>query len=274
MKWLSLITLPILFFSSLLSGQTPIPTSTPTPTACNETTGQRADHELKSAILNKQLHYRVYTPPCYSDKQKYPVLYLFHGQSFAEDQWDRLGMFDTADRLITAGEIDPLIIVLPREPDYNLDPRSSKFGQAFLAEILPAVDANFFTIPTRSGRAVGGLSRGAGWAVHLGLANPDLFGSVGAHSLALFPGDINLVSTWRNDTEDEMLPRIYMDDGLQDYLKDSAKKFELRISEYSYPHEWHLNRGSHTETYWQSQVENYLIWYSAGWGELESATKP
>jgi S-formylglutathione hydrolase FrmB len=66
-------------------------------------------------------------------------------------------------------------------------------------------------------------------------------------------------------TSEEDLPRIYMDIGLLDFVKDSAKKIEIRLSEYSYPHEWHLNQGTHNEYYWSSHVEEYLIWYSQRW---------
>lgn len=267
MKLILKTFLPLLMVGVFLPFPSAAAPTPPSGFGCGRKTGIMTEMQLESALLGKTLYFRVYTPPCYdaSTAGTYPVLYLFHGSSYTDDQWDRLGMDETADRLISEGKIDPLILVLPREPDTLMDPRTSKYGNAILNELIPYIDSHYPTIPDAEHRAIGGLSRGAGWAIHLGLAHPELFGSVGAHSLAVFAGDYYLVPTWRKKTDPESLSRIYLDTGLTDEYKDSAKKFEIRLSEYSYPHEWHLNRGSHTERYWQSHVEEYLIWYSQGW---------
>ncbi len=62
-----------------------------------------------------------------------------------------------------------------------------------------------------------------------------------------------------------VLPRIYIDIGLEDPYKDTARVFELKLSEFSYPHEWHLNLGTHNEAYWSSHLGEYLLWYDLGW---------
>ena len=33
---------------------------------------------------------------------------------------------------------------------------------------------------------------------------------------------------------------------------------------YAVPHEWHLNAGDHTNSYWQAHVAQYLQWYAEG----------
>lgn len=242
--------------------------STPTPTACTESKGTITRLQFDSTVLHKPFYYRVYTPPCFEESAvgRYPVLYMLHGSSYNDDQWDRLGLDEAADALITSAEIAPLIIVMPQETAYNEDTHNAKYGQALLTELIPAVEKAFPGASKERGqRAIGGLSRGAGWAMHLGLANPDLFVSVGAHSLAVFPGDYFSVPQWRKKTDEDVLPRIYIDEGLTDEYKDSSRTFETRLSSYSYPHEWHLNIGSHTENYWQSHVKDYLMWYDLGW---------
>jgi len=82
-------------------------------------------------------------------------------------------------------------------------------------------------------------------------------------------GDYFSIPKWRTQTPEEELPRIYIDIGLQDRYKDTARGFELRLSEYSYPHEWHLNLGTHNEDYWSSHIKEYLLWYNEGWTQLE-----
>jgi enterochelin esterase-like enzyme len=244
------------------------PSATPTNTACNESKGKIAQYQFASAVLNKPFYYRVYTPPCFNDKAagRYPVLYMLHGSSYNDDQWDRLGLDDAADSLIDSGNIAPLIIVMPQETAYNEDTHTARFGQALLTELIPTVEKAYPAASKERGqRAIGGLSRGAGWAMHLGLANPDLFVSVGAHSLAVFPGDYYSVPQWRKKTSEGKLPRIYIDEGLNDEYKDSSRTFETRLSSYSYPHEWHLNVGGHSELYWQTHLVDYLLWYDQGW---------
>jgi enterochelin esterase-like enzyme len=257
---------------TLATTATPTIQATPTPTpivypTCSETKGTIQQYQFDSKVLGKPFYLRVYTPPCYdaSGKTPYPVLYMLHGQSFNDDQWDRLGLDETADRLISSGKITPLIIVMPQETEYLADTLTSKYGDAIVTELMPWVEKQYPTITDRTHRAIGGLSRGAGWAMRIGLNNPDLFGSVGTHSLAQLKGDYFAVPTWRNKTPNDLLPRIYMDVGLLDEVKDTAKKFEVRLSEYSYPHEWHLSFGNHTEKYWSAHVEEYLLWYSQGW---------
>ncbi len=242
------------------------PTADPTP-KCQSSHGEIISTQFDSTLLKKPLIFRVYTPPCFDPNGtvKYPVLYILHGQSFNDDQWDRLGMDEAADKLISTGTIVPLIIVMPQETYYLEDPKISKYGYALVDELIPWIDTNYPTIPGRQTRAIGGLSRGAGWAMRMGLMHPDLFGSIGGHSLAQFKGDFFYVPGWRQRTSDVILPRIYLDIGLLDFVKDTARVFETRLSEYSYPHEWHLNTGSHTETYWSNHVYDYLIWYNQAW---------
>jgi enterochelin esterase-like enzyme len=269
-----LLIIGLALFGSLVStpsqamgntGQT-TPTATPTP-RCQSTQGKITSVQFDSTVLKKPFLFRIYTPPCFDSTgtTKYPVLYMLHGQSSNDDQWDRLGLDEAADKLISTGTIVPLIIVMPQETYYLEDPKISKYGYALVDELIPWIDMNYPTIPSRQTRAIGGLSRGAGWAMRLGLINPDLFGSIGAHSLAQFKGDYFSVPRWRTRTEDEDLPRIYLDIGLLDFVKDTARVFETRLSEYSYPHEWHLNTGSHTEDYWSEHVDEYLIWYNQAW---------
>ena len=105
------------------------PTTTPTP-KCQSTHGKITPTQFDSTVLKKPFIFRVYTPPCFDSNGtvKYPVLYILHGQSSNDDQWDRLGMDEAADKLISAGTIAPLIIVMPQESNYLEDPQISKYG--------------------------------------------------------------------------------------------------------------------------------------------------
>jgi enterochelin esterase-like enzyme len=244
----------------------PAPTLTPTPAGCSEIRGQVQRFELPSAEIGKELGVRIYTPPCYNPAAEpgYPVLYLLHGQSFNDDQWERLGVPDTADRLIAAGEVKPFLVVMPQEVYYLQDVPQSAFGRALVNEVLPWVQANYAVCRETAYRAIGGLSRGASWAARVGFESWPLFGAIGLHSLpSASLGSIRY--TWLPKIPQEQRPRLWLDIGVKDPYYPYALEFENFLNEVRLPHQWHLNPGGHDETYWSAHVEEYLRWYAAGW---------
>jgi len=123
---------------------TPRPTRTPTPTEapCFDTKGRVSLGEMIIPETTRTLSFRVYEPPCYKERDDYdyPVLYLLHGQSYNDDQWDRLGADETADRLISSGEAGPFLIVMPFEYYYLEDPRTSVYGSQITDHLIPWID--------------------------------------------------------------------------------------------------------------------------------------
>ena len=243
-------------------------TATLSRQACLSKGGRIKKDSLETELLRLPLQFRVYTPPCYDlDRaERYPVLYLFHGQSSTDDQWDRMGVDETADRLIAAGKIPPLIIVMPYDR-YGGQPTETKFSQAISEILLPYIDHVYRTIPDRQHRAVGGLSRGAGWAVHFGISDWQMFGALGAHSAAVFHTDAQRMRTLLKQIPAGEMPRIYADIGDKDRpeIMRSAVWFADLLNEYDIAHEWHVFSGYHAEEYWEAHLEQYLRWYTQGW---------
>ena len=65
----------------------------------------------------------IYTPPGYSGKNKYPVLYLLHGIGGDEKEWLNGGSPQVIlDNLYAEGKLIPMIVVLPngRAMKYDL----------------------------------------------------------------------------------------------------------------------------------------------------------
>ena len=192
--------------------------------------------------------------------------YLINGQGFTDDQWDRLGADETATRLILSGETQPFLIVMPNDRKWVRRSKSD-FEKEFMEEVLPWVDSHYRTLPDRNFRAIGGLSRGASWAIRIGLVHWDQFGAIGGHSPLVFWEDVPEVRTWLAAIPTEEQPRIYMDIGEQDFdaIMASAVWFEQLLTDKDIPHEWYLNDGGHTEEYWGAHIEQYLRWYTQGW---------
>jgi enterochelin esterase-like enzyme len=235
---------------------------------CLKEGGRIETTQLNADWMHYPLDVRVYVPPCYDEHtdDAFPVLYLFHGQSYTDDQWERLGVGATADRLIAQGELSPFLIIMPRDREW-IPSDKDPFGRAFLELLLPWAEQYYRVIPDRSGRAVGGLSRGAGWAVHFGLKYWQDFGIIGAHSPALFWNDGPSIVKWLDAIPFEKMPRIWIDLGAADEkeILDSANWFESQLTGRNIPHEWYLNTGEHDEKYWSSHVEQYLRWYARDW---------
>jgi len=242
------------------------PAPSPTP-ACRQTVGTVATHEIDTGVaLAPRLRLRLYLPPCYAaGAARYPLLVMLHGQSFDDGQWERLGLLAAADRLIAAGELRPALIVMPYEERWLQSPQQSGFGDALVTALLPWLDRNYSTCTQRQCRAIGGLSRGAAWAVRLGFTHWEQFGAVGAHSLPPFLGDDVRLGGWLKAIPPGQTPRLYLDIGEKDRYRKPAEEFEALLGKYAVPHEWHLGAGQHDEVYWSVHVEEYLRWYAAGW---------
>jgi enterochelin esterase family protein len=147
-----------------------------------------------SQNLKTQRMFYVYTPPGYeTGKQKYPVLYLLHGNGQIEASWTWTGRANVIlDNLIADGKAMPMIVVMP----YGHIPREIKpapgatvpSGDALAIEkelltgVLPLVESKYRTLKDRESRAIGGLSMGAGQSLSIGLHNLDRFAYIGAFS--------------------------------------------------------------------------------------------
>lgn len=244
------------------------PAALPTPPACSQKGGRIETGQLATDLLPAPLDYRVYLPPCYDQHtdRSYPVLYLVHGQSYTDDQWERLGVRTAADRLISMGEASPFLIVMPRDRSWQ-EPTQDLFGQAVVDDLIPWMDANYRTLAERESRSLGGLSRGGAWALHMGLRYWERFGSFGMHSGFAFHSDVPYIKIWLDGIPADQYPRIYIDIGDNDRpeIEESAVWFEGLLIDRGIPHEWHLFSGYHEEVYWQAHVEGYLRWYTEVW---------
>lgn len=249
---------------------TPIPTSAASPAlVCLSRGGQVELGEVISTRLEDPLKYRAWLPPCYAQhpERRYPVLYLLHGMDATDEQWERLGAGETAARLIAAGEISPFIIVMPLDPDWE-QPTQVNFGLALVDDLIPHIDARYRTHAERLQRAIGGLSRGGAWAIHLGLSHWEAFSAFGGHSPSIFWSDAVKIPLWLDAIPSAQLPAIYLDIGDHDTpeLLEAATGFEALLTEKNIPHEWHLFSGYHEEAYWSKHLEDYLRWYASAWG--------
>lgn len=243
--------------------------ATPDSTAqpdCKSMGGSLVGGEIDTSLLDKPMRYKVYLPPCYGlePDKRYPVLYLLHGQNFDEEQWIRIGAPAAADGLEASGELPPFIMVFPYDYSYK-QPTEYKFEDVFVGQLIPAIDGAYLTKNEVKYRAIGGLSRGGAWALHIGADHPELFGTIGGHSPSIFVVDEYSLRANILNIPAAQQPRIWLDAGDHDSEYALVSGFEDFLNEHDIPHEWHTLVGWHDEQYWSGHVSEYLRWYAQNW---------
>src|SRR5258705_10465824 len=139
----------------------------------------------------------VYLPPGYeaSKRKSYSVFYLHDGQnlfdgatSFIPGQEWRVD--ETAQRLIDAGKIEPLIIVginnagkdrideytPAADAKYKAGGKANLYGRMLVEELKPFIDAHYRTRQGAAHTGVGGSSLGGLVSLYLSLKYPRVFG--------------------------------------------------------------------------------------------------
>ena len=243
----------------------PIPaTATPTPLTCLTQPGL-VKQDIVSTT-NPPQEFIIYLPPCYENSvdTRFPVLYLLHGQTYNQDQWVRLGAPIIADQLIHSHDAMPFIMVFPDDRYWN-SAAGPGFGNRFINDLIPYVDKNYRTLQDLEYRALGGLSRGGGWTVKLGLDHPELFGLLGLHSPAVFKDNAPYVEKIIRNIPEKTRPQLWLDIGDADTELGNVLLLEEILTRNDYIHEFHRFAGDHTENYWSAHVEEYLRWYTQVW---------
>ncbi|MBN1201499.1 MAG: hypothetical protein JXJ20_06550 [Anaerolineae bacterium] len=263
---------------------TPIPSPSPTPVAtavptatpfvCNETAGQVLELSLSSAVVGRDVPFRMYLPPCfYSTFRRYPYVILLHGTSYDEAMWQDLGAVDIMDEGVTSSALPPMVLVMPDGgllSETNDQPDGQSYEAIILDELIPRIEADFCLWGNREGRAIGGISRGGFWAFSIALRHPELFSAVGGHSphfeLDNASPDTNPMDLVGRVSLTKFPLRIYMDNGANDYVGENALRLSEILRENGIQHQYLINpTGDHTEDYWAAHIAEYLSFYGQPW---------
>jgi len=170
-----------------------------------------------SQALGLRKQFVVYLPPSYdaNSQRRYPVAYYLHGMWGDEWNWVRSGAIDRTLDSLVAGGLPEMIVVMPDGDDgwyttwnnlgNNAECRRSKppgrqtetvdaycvpwpkYDDYIARDLVARVDSVYRTIPSRSARAIAGLSMGGYGAIWLALAYPDVFSAAASHSGVVSP---------------------------------------------------------------------------------------
>jgi len=171
----------------------------------------RKHEQFVSRLLEDHHDLIVYLPPTYKAEvdRRFPVLYMQDGQnlfdpetSFIPGNYWRMG--ETADALIEAGAIEPMIIVgiynvgVKRIDEYTPveDKRlgggqADAYGRMLVEELKPFIDQQYRTLPGAENCGMGGSSLGGLVTLYLGLRYQAVFSRLAVISPSVW---------WRNRT--------------------------------------------------------------------------
>lgn len=136
------------------------------------------------------LIYSAYLPPGYPDR-RYATIYLLHGFGADDGQWLNGGIASLLDAMIAAGEIAPVIAVMPDAGNsWYVDSAAyggpGDYATAIARDLVADVDRRFETRPARAHRGIAGISMGGFGALRLAFGHCETFGAVAALSAGLF----------------------------------------------------------------------------------------
>jgi predicted alpha/beta superfamily hydrolase len=215
-------------------------------------TGDVRTHEsFHSRYLEHDRTVIVYVPPGYDPKQatRYPVLYLHDGQNVFDeatsfgDEWH---VDETAQALIVAGKIEPLIVVgvyntgEHRLDEYTPTARADKgggghaddYGRMLVEELKPFIDGEYNTLPGAANTAMGGSSLGGLLTMHLGIRYPSAFGKLAVLSPSVWWDDRVILKEVEALTR-KTPQRIWLDAGTaegDEVIADARRLRELLIA--------------------------------------------
>lgn len=203
-----------------------------------------------SESRGKTIDFIIFTPPGYENSTKrYPVLYFLHGSSGNHYlYWGAISQFvpdangDAGawiSELITEGEIPPLIIVTPDDSDGKWGEMNEKM---ITEELIHHIDANWRTIPNRTGRAIEGFSMGGMGASSYSAKFSDIYCS---SIIMAAPHSDDLVPTWEENVgevlENELKTSLVV--GLEDPQLDSMTFLSKSLIALEIPHQFKLLTG-------------------------------
>ncbi|MCL2203250.1 MAG: alpha/beta hydrolase-fold protein [Defluviitaleaceae bacterium] len=130
-----------------------------------------------SQILNHEIGYNIYLPPCYKNcNEKYPVVYHLHGWTGNESS----EIYPLENVCRERRAITVFANVISSEEDY-LD-ALLQIESVLIKEMIPHIDGQYRTDATREGRALSGFSMGGNMAFYFAIKHPELFGFITAYA--------------------------------------------------------------------------------------------
>jgi putative lysine transport system ATP-binding protein len=236
------------------------------------------DISFYSAALGRTMPYRVYLPAVQEAGQRWPVVYLLHGNGDGFRNWSN-------DSDVAQYAAKGLILVMPEgNSSYFLNAAeipADKYEDYLVHDLVKDVEERFPAKTGRDGRAVIGISMGAYAALKVGLSYPDRYAFVGAMSPSVDVPERKF--TWKRagrwwefrrifgpmgskereardvfalaqTADPRITPYIYLTAGEQEPLLEPIRRFDGRLRQRGFAYEFHTRPGGHDWGEWGAQI--------------------
>jgi enterochelin esterase-like enzyme len=206
----------------------------------------------------------IYTPPGFSKKKKYPVLYLLHGIGGDEKEWLNGGHPQVIlDNLYAQGRVEPMIVVMPNGRAMKDDRATGNimapdkvqafatFERDLLDDLIPYIEKKFPVYTDREHRAIAGLSMGGGQSLNFGLGNLDKFAWIGGFSSA---PNTKRPEELVPDAEKarKMIKLLWISCGDADGLISFSRRTHEYLVAHDVPHIYYIEPGVHDFKVWKN----------------------
>jgi enterochelin esterase-like enzyme len=206
----------------------------------------------------------IYTPPGFTKKKKYPVLYLLHGIGGDEKEWLRGANPQVIlDNLYAENKLEPMLVVMPNGRAMKNDRAEgnifsperieafSRFEDDLLDDLIPFIEKNYGVLKDRKNRALAGLSMGGGQSLNFGLGNLDKFAWVGAFSAAPNTKEPEVLLPDPQEAKEE-LELLFISCGDKDDLINVSQSTHNYLFREGVPHIYYLEPGGHDFKVWKN----------------------
>nr|WP_239063517.1 alpha/beta hydrolase-fold protein [Bacteroides sp. 51] len=235
--------------------------------------GEVQSFSYYSKVAGTERKANIILPPNYTNKKKYPVLYLLHGIGGNENEWLDGKPNEIISNLTTTGQAKEMIVVIPnisvvkkgKTPALYMTAEHFAQFDNFLDEmktnLLPYVEKNYSVLKGRENRAVAGLSMGGRSALHVGIHLIKDFAYIGAFTpapgvLPYFAGDglftaetLTLPDAYRKNTW------IMITKGTTDnVVRDNPENYSNTLKENGVDHTYLVLPGGHWWDVWNPSL--------------------
>lgn len=254
---------------------------------------------VQSTLLNRKINYTLFLPASYESDplKKYPVVYFLHG--IGESHMKDWSEYMEVIKSLEAKGLQEMIYVFPNGYNSyysNTYDGGFPYMDMFIEELVPHIDETYRTIGDRQHRAVTGYSMGGFGAAALAIRHPEVFGMCAPMSLSLYNnaryttesqngwnnqwgsifggvgeyGEGRLTDYYKlhcpfyafNEDNKETLSQVkwFIHCGDDDTITIGNDSLHVVMRRNGYDHEFRMNNGEHTGSYWRSAMRETLPW--------------
>lgn len=233
---------------------------------------------VDSELEGQPREFVTYLPPSYLNQpdREYPVVYLLHGINGGSREWEPRDIDDVLDGLWKNGLAESIVIMPDGESLWYSDQPNggTPWRSMFLTEMVPLIDKEYRTLPSRDFRALSGVSMGGFGAWSLGLSNPGMFSSIASHigSLSYSGSSLPTPLKQAGDMTAAQLKKfdLYFDACEFDEYRfdDAARSMHTLLDGKGVPHTWEVYpEGRHNDDCWMPHLKDSFGMHSAHFRE-------